>query len=181
MWLYHSHVDERRDVNSGLIGAIVDREFVSLFMIYDENSSWFLNDDIRRFVKDKKAFKKFQTALLDPDGNFDPFVGTGFPSANFRATVNGYQYANGPLVQMKRGQHVRWYVLSLGEGLNFHTPHWHGNTVLVAGQRSDVVLLGPASMVTADMTPDDPGIWLFHCHVSDHMDTGMSARYEVLP
>jgi hephaestin len=35
-------------------------------------------------------------------------------------------------------------------------------------------------MLTVDMVPDDPGIWLFHCHVSEHMEDGMMARYEVL-
>jgi FtsP/CotA-like multicopper oxidase with cupredoxin domain len=195
VWLYHSHVDERRDVNSGLIGAIVitragmatpdgrpkdvDREFVSLFMIYDENTSWFINDDVKRFVKDKKKFSPAQSMPFDPQGRFDPFVGTGFVPANFRATVNGYQFANGPTMQMALGQRVRWYVITLGEGANFHTPHWHGNTVLVGGQRTDVVNIGPASMVTADMLADDPGTWLLHCHVSDHMEAGMSARYRV--
>jgi FtsP/CotA-like multicopper oxidase with cupredoxin domain len=36
-------------------------------------------------------------------------------------------------------------------------------------------------MTTADMVPDDAGVWLFHCHVADHMDAGMSAFYQVLP
>jgi hephaestin len=86
-----------------------------------------------------------------------------------------------PVPRVKVGDHVRWYVATLGEGFNFHTPHWHGNTVLVAGQRTDVLSLAPAQMITADMVPDDPGTWLFHCHVSDHMEGGMVARYEVMP
>jgi len=36
-------------------------------------------------------------------------------------------------------------------------------------------------MTEADMVPDDPGIWLFHCHVGEHMMAGMSVRYRVLP
>jgi hypothetical protein len=36
-------------------------------------------------------------------------------------------------------------------------------------------------MITADMVPDAPGIWLYHCHISDHMLAGMDARYEVTP
>jgi Multicopper oxidase len=27
----------------------------------------------------------------------------------------------------------------------------------------------------------DPGLWLFHCHLDDHMEAGMMARNEVLP
>jgi manganese oxidase len=197
VWLYHSHVNERRDVNTGLIGAIVvtrqgmarpdgtpkdvDRNLVALYMEYDENQSWFINDNIKRFVKKTKGFRKSQSVPFDSAGNFDALVGTGFAIANFRFTINGYQYANMPVPRMRKGEHVRWYLLTLGEGFNFHTPHWHGNTVLVGGQRTDVVNLGPASMITADMVPDNVGTWLFHCHVSDHMDSGMVAEYQVLP
>ena len=52
---------------------------------------------------------------------------------------------------------------------------------LVAGQRTDVLVVTSAQMVTADMVPDAPGIWLYHCHISDHMLAGMDARYEVNP
>jgi hephaestin len=197
-WFYHSHVDERRDVNSGLIGAIVvtragmarpdgtpkdvDREFVTLYMIFDENQSLFINDNIKRFVKHPKKGLKFDGGTsVDPNGNNDPLFGNGFASVNFRSTINGYQYANMPMPTMKVGDHVRWYVLSLGEGLNFHTAHWHGNTVLVAGQRTDTIAVGPAQTVTADMVPDNPGVWMFHCHVSEHMQGGMMADYRVLP
>ena len=34
-------------------------------------------------------------------------------------------------------------------------------------------------MVTADMVPDDPGTWLFHCHVNDHISAGMLVRYRI--
>jgi FtsP/CotA-like multicopper oxidase with cupredoxin domain len=196
VWLYHSHVDERRDVNAGLIGAIVitrrgmarpdatpkdvDREIVGLFMEYDENQSWFIDDNIRRFTKNPKKLK-FENVPVDAKGNFDPLLGVGFGPANFRWTINGYQFANMPVPRMKVGDRVRWYVATLGEGFNFHTPHWHGNTVLVGGQRTDVVAISPAQMITADMVADNPGTWLFHCHVSDHMEGGMVARYEVVP
>ena len=29
--------------------------------------------------------------------------------------------------------------------------------------------------------PDDVGIWMFHCHLSDHMNGGMMTDHEVLP
>lgn len=197
VWLYHSHVDERRDVNSGLIGAIivtrrgmanadgrpkdVDREFVSFFIEFDESQSWFIDDNIKRFAADARKHNKIDIVPADPHGNFDLLLGSGSGPANFRWSINGYQFANGPMPRMKKGDRVRWYLLTLGEGFNFHTPHWHGNTVLVHGERTDVVALSPAQMLTADMVPDDPGIWLFHCHVSDHMEGGMVSRYEVVP
>jgi len=87
-----------------------------------------------------------------------------------------------PMMTMKKGERVRWYLVTIGEGVNLHTPHWHGNVVLADGKRTDVVLLGgPAQMLTVDMVPDDPGIWLYHCHLDEHMDMGMVARYKVEP
>jgi hephaestin len=47
--------------------------------------------------------------------------------------------------------------------------------------RSDMLDLLPGDMMVADMTPDDPGLWLYHCHVNDHILAGMMARYRVTP
>lgn len=196
VWLYHSHVIERKDVNSGLIGAIVvtrrgearpdgtpkgvDHEFVGLFMIFNENDSWYLEHNIRTYTSDPKGVKTGDLNPIDISGVFT-LIGSGFADSNMKSTINGYLYGNGPMMEMNKGDRVRWYLVTIGFGFNFHTPHWHGNVVTVNGQRTDVVAISPAQMLTADMTADDPGIWLFHCHVSDHMDMGMLARYEVKP
>lgn len=197
VWLYHSHVNERKDVNAGLIGAIivtrkgmarpdgtpkdVQKEFVTLFMVFDESQSWFIDYNVKKYTTDPAHVDLTQSIPKDLDSHYDLFIGQGTAAQNFRSTINGYQYANMPMMTMTKGDHVRWYVVTLGEAFNFHTPHWHGNTVLVNGQRTDVLSISPAQMVTADMVPDAPGIWLYHCHVSDHMDGGMAARYQVLP
>ncbi|MGC1984989.1 MAG: multicopper oxidase domain-containing protein, partial [Candidatus Cybelea sp.] len=107
--------------------------------------------------------------------------GSGFVDGNFKFSINGYIYGNGPKITMKQGERVRWYVIDIGNGFDFHSPHWHGNTVLWNKQRTDVLAVMPAQMLTVDMVPDDPGTWLFHCHVADHMDGGMSAFYQVTP
>ena len=43
----------------------------------------------------------------------------------------------------------------------------------------DVVQLMPAYSTSVDMMPDNPGTWLFHCHVNDHVEAGMIATYSV--
>lgn len=195
VWLYHSHVEEMRDTNTGLIGAIivsrkgvagtdgrptdVDKEFVSLFEVFDENNSHYLPKNIDEFVSDKKGLDKIDTKPVDEFGNYDSVRAQGFPEENTKYTINGYLFGNGPTPVMKKGDRVRWYVITVGFGFNFHTPHWHGNVVLDHGSRTDVISIAPAQMETVDMVPDDPGIWLFHCHVSEHMDSGMVTRYEV--
>jgi manganese oxidase len=196
VWLYHSHNYEPRDTDAGLIGAIVitkkgmaradgspkdvDREFVTAYFIIDENNSWYLTQNILKYTSDPKSVDKLEGKPVDPDGNFS-IVGTGFVPANVRVTINGYLFGNMPMMTMHKGEHVRWYLISLGNGFNFHTPHWHGNVVTLNGSRTDVVLLSPAQMVTADMVPDNIGTWMYHCHVSEHMMAGMTALYRVLP
>ena len=196
VWLYHSHAYEMRDVHSGLVGAIiisrrgaadaagkpkdVDREFVCLFMLFDENQSWYLDYNIQAYTSDPKGVNKGEFVPVDADGNLAP-AGTGFSVANGKFAINGYIYGTGPVMTMKKGERVRWYLVGLGEGFSFHTPHWHGNVVLQDGKRTDVVSLMQAQMVTVDMVPDDPGTWMFHCHLDDHMEAGMMAFYKVEP
>jgi FtsP/CotA-like multicopper oxidase with cupredoxin domain len=50
-----------------------------------------------------------------------------------------------------------------------------------AERSTDVIELLPGSMVTVDMQADNPGEWLFHCHVADHIDAGMITTYQILP
>ncbi|HEY6358124.1 MAG TPA: multicopper oxidase domain-containing protein, partial [Vicinamibacterales bacterium] len=196
VWLYHSHVDEQKDVDAGLVGPIiitargmakpdgspkdVDREIVTSLNFFDENQSWYLLRNVAEFAPAVTGKELAQTIPLDSNGAVT-LTGSGFADSNFKATINGYLYGNGPKMTMKQGQRVRWYLMTIGFGFNFHTPHWHGNTVLLNKQRTDVIALSPAQMVTVDMVPDNPGTWMYHCHVSDHMDGGMIALYEVDP
>ena len=179
MWMYHSHTDEVSDTYAGLMGPIeitrrgmmrpdgrpkdVDREVFELFSVMNENSSPYLGRNIRRFAKPPPR-----------PGDEE------FEESNLMHSINGYVFGNQPMITLKKGERVRWYVMSMGTEVDLHTPHWHGNDVTVMGMRMDVVSLLPASMVVADMVPDNPGTWLFHCHVNDHIRAGMQTRYRVV-
>jgi manganese oxidase len=196
VWLYHSHVDEPKDVNSGLIGAIVitrrgmaradgapkdvDHEFVDLFMAFNESQSWYLDHNIETYTSDPKGVKTEDIVPVDGSGHYF-LTGSGFGDTTVKWSINGYIYGDMPKMTMNRNQHVRWYLVTIGDGFNFHTPHWHGNVVTASGETTDVVAISPAQMITADMVPDKAGLWMFHCHVSDHMAAGMTTHYEVLP
>jgi FtsP/CotA-like multicopper oxidase with cupredoxin domain len=200
VWAYQSHVNEYKDVASGLVGAIivarrgqansdgtpkdVDREIVALFTAFNENESWYAQENVAAHISaaDQKALEGRGANFSDSQGYFT-FAGTGFAETNYKFSVNGYLYGDGPVMTVKQGQRVRWYLLDMGDvgALNFHTPHWHGNTVLSHGTRRDTLFLLPLGTETADMVPDSPGLWLFHCHLDDHMEAGMMARYQVLP
>lgn len=178
-WAYHSHVDSVKDSNTGLVGAIlitakgqarpdgspkdVDREFVTLFNIYDENQSWYLDANME--------------TLADPD-HVDR-DNEAFVESNLMHAINGYVFGNIPGLDMAVGERVRWYAFALGTEVDLHTAHWHGNTGLAGGRRVDVIGLLPAMAEVVDMQPDAPGTWMFHCHVNDHITAGMTALYQV--
>ena len=72
-WVYYSHVDEYKDVASGLVGPIivtrrgqanpdgtpkdVDREIVALFTAFNENQSWYVQENVAAHISaaDRKA------------------------------------------------------------------------------------------------------------------------------
>jgi FtsP/CotA-like multicopper oxidase with cupredoxin domain len=200
VWVYSSRVSESKDAASGLAGGIivarrgqanadgtpkdVDREIVALFTAFNENQSWYMPQNIAAHISaaDQQALNRREANFSDSQGFFT-FAGTGFAETNYKFSVNGYLYGDGPVMTVTQGQRVRWYLLGMGDvgALNFHTPHWHGNTVLSHGTRRDTIPLLPMATETVDMVPDSPGLWLFHCHLDDHMEAGMMARYEVLP
>jgi FtsP/CotA-like multicopper oxidase with cupredoxin domain len=181
IWLYHAHDDESTDIYAGLVGAIivtragkanpdgtpkdVDREFVTLFVIFDENASPYLEANIRRFSGAPEIVKKRSVAFIE---------------SNKKHSINGLLYGNLNGLTMRRGERVRWYVVGLGNEDDIHTAHWHGNTALHRGSRIDTAEVFPATSEVVDMTPDDVGVWLLHCHVVDHMAGGMMTRYTVM-
>ena len=136
-----------------------------MFEVADENQSPYLQANIDRYAGDP--------ASVNPDDD-------GFHESNLMHSINGYVYGNGPRPVLTAGQRVRWYLLGMGTEVDLHTPHWHGNTLLTSmGMRMDMADLLPGSMLTMDMIPDNPGSWLFHCHVNDHILAGMMTAYEV--
>jgi FtsP/CotA-like multicopper oxidase with cupredoxin domain len=181
LWMYHSHFNESRDMNSGLLGPIiisrkgstkpndtpkeVDREFVVAFAIFQEGASGFFMQNI---VRDQKYPA---TTISNP----------GFSKTLEYYTMNGFIGGTMPLITAQKGERVRWYLLSNSNEDDIHAPHWHGQTATLMGTRTDTISLMPMSMAVVDMVPDNPGTWLFHCHVNDHLDGGMYALFKVIP
>jgi FtsP/CotA-like multicopper oxidase with cupredoxin domain len=128
----------------------VDKEFVTMFMIFDESK---------------------------------PGMSATQQAGSMKYTINGYIFDNLQGLVMNKGDKVRWYLLDMGGEMDMHTPHWHGGIVLnrETNTYTDVMELLPGSMKTVDMLADNPGQWMYHCHVADHMQGGMTAMYTINP
>ena len=156
VWWYHSHVDPGIEINAGLLGPII------VTAKGKANPDGSPKDVDREFVA---SFMIFDQMGGKPEGLF--------------YAINGFIFGNLPGLAMKQGDKVRWYLLGMGNEIDLHTPHWHGETVTEGSNNTDVIELLPGSMKTVDMLADNPGTWMFHCHVEDHMEAGMMAVYTV--
>jgi len=181
LWMYHSHFNESRDMNSGLLGPIivsrkgsskpdgtpkdVDREFVVAFANFQESASGYFKQNIEH----------------DQQYPIATIINPNFVKTLEYYTMNGFIRGTLPLLTMKKGERVRWYLLANSNEDDVHAPHWHGQTLLSNSMRTDTLNLEPMSMIVADMVPDNPGMWLFHCHVNEHFDGGMYALFKVTP
>ena len=156
VWWYHAHTDEPIETNAGLLGPIIVTA----------------KGKARPDGTPKDVDREFVASFMI----FDELRGK---DAGLFYSINGYIFGNLPGLLMKQGERVRWYLLGMGNEKDLHTPHWHGKTVQYGNRNTDVIELLPGSMVTVDMVADNPGTWLFHCHVADHMESGMMATYTI--
>ena len=104
--------------------------------------------------------------------------------------VNGiaaHQVNMPPLLTFERG---RTQILNLRNDSAFpHPMHLHGFAFRVISRNGrpnprrewlDTVLLERDETAELAFVADNPGDWLFHCHILEHMEAGMNAVFRVL-
>ncbi|XP_051718059.1 ferroxidase HEPHL1-like isoform X3 [Ctenopharyngodon idella] len=172
------------DLMSGLVGPLIvcrkdtlnterrrkdtDKEFALLFMVFDENLSHYLDENIKTKLK------------ADPD-EFDKYDET-FMESNKMHGINGKLYANLHGLNMTEKDKTQWYLLGLGNEVDMHTVHFHSQSFIYKTDhyhRADVYDLFPGTFQTIQLVAGSPGQWLLHCHVTDHIHAGMEALFTV--
>ncbi|KAL9655415.1 hypothetical protein ABK040_011256 [Willaertia magna] len=185
-WLYHSHAHhEGMETNAGLMGMFVvykkgmldekrqvakdvDKEWFVLPRVIDETNSILFEDNIQIYLNATGTLTLEQYNRVKSDR-----------TSNQKHTISGYMFNNHPGLTAFVGEKIRWYVGALGN-FDFHPIHWHGNTGIEDNvRRVDTILIGPGMNRILDMEADNPGTWLWHCHIDNHMMDGMTAVYTV--
>ena len=94
-------------------------------------------------------------------------------------TIDGRAFVgNTPVFHSWVGDLVQWDVLAMGS--EHHTFHVHGHRWVNAdGRDADTQTVGPAESFEIRWREEDPGTWLYHCHVEQHMMQGMIGIYRV--
>ena len=96
-----------------------------------------------------------------------------FQSIDGRAFVG-----NTPLFRSRVGDLVQWDVMAMGS--EHHSFHVHGHRwITPGGIARDTQNVGPAESFRVRWREQDPGRWLYHCHVEEHMAAGMIGIYTV--
>ncbi|XP_072504798.1 coagulation factor V isoform X2 [Notamacropus eugenii] len=176
-WAYYSAVNTEKDIHSGLIGPLlicrkgtlhkqsnrpIDmREFVLLFMIFDEKKSWY---------RDKKP-KRMWAGLSSEVKNTHRFH-----------AINGHIY-NLPGLRMYEKENVRWHLLNMGGSQDIHVIHFHGQTLLENGtqlHRLGAYPLLPGSFKTLEMKASRSGLWLLDTEVGENQIAGMQTPFLII-
>uniref|UniRef100_A0A8C5RXK4 Plastocyanin-like domain-containing protein n=1 Tax=Laticauda laticaudata TaxID=8630 RepID=A0A8C5RXK4_LATLA len=156
--LYHSAVDMTRDIASGLIGPLLvckrkaldskgvqkkaDVEQHAVFSVFDENKSWYLEDNIKKYCSNSSTVKKD-----DPK----------FYKSNVMYTLNGYASDRKDVLGFRQSEIVEWHLTSVGTADEIVPVHLSGHTFLSKGKHQDILNLFPMSGESATVTMDNLG------------------------
>uniref|UniRef100_A0A8B9HA50 ferroxidase n=1 Tax=Astyanax mexicanus TaxID=7994 RepID=A0A8B9HA50_ASTMX len=179
IWAYYSGVNPERDIHSGLIGPLMvcrkgtlnensmdTRDFMLLFMTFDESKSWYYEDNLKNLQKtEKKAARDSEIS-----NNLK------FPA------INGIIYSLKGL-RMYTKQLVKWHLINTGSPKDFSSIHFHGQTFVskhTRDQRQGVYPLLPGSFATLEMWPSKPGLWLLESEIGNSQQRGMQTLFLVL-
>nr|XP_013039971.2 coagulation factor V [Anser cygnoides] len=176
-WVYYSDVNLEKDTHSGLIGPILicqkgtlsmsnnertsTRDFFLLFMVFDEEKSWYFDKRSRRSCTEKTQ---------------------GTQQCHKFYAINGITY-NLQGLTMYEGELVRWHLLNMGGPKDIHVVHFHGQIFVEQGEpkyQLGTYTLLPGSFQTIEMKPQRPGWWLLDTEVGEYQQAGMQASYLVL-
>ncbi|XP_071481629.1 hephaestin-like protein [Diadema antillarum] len=175
-WMYNSHRFDTQDINSGLVGVTIvcrrgrlsttDNDHVLLYAFFDENKSWYINENIQTYV---------------PQVSDQERETMGFLGSNMMYTVNGYSYGNLPDLELCQGETTRWFVFTVGGETSIHTVFFNGNPLEQDGRRADNIPLIPGPVNVVSMTAENPGTWLLSSLSTSDATNGGSAVYTVNP
>uniref|UniRef100_G1KK71 Coagulation factor V n=1 Tax=Anolis carolinensis TaxID=28377 RepID=G1KK71_ANOCA len=175
-WAYYSAVNPEKDIHSGLIGPILIcqkgildkynrpqdmREFVLLFMVFDEEKSWYFDQNRKKSQAERRS-RALQSHT--------------FPG------INGVPYHLQGL-RMYRGEEVHWHLLNMGGPKDIHVIHFHGQTFMEQGiedHQLGVYPLLPGTFTTVEIIPSVAGTWLLETEVGEYQEAGIQAFFTVI-
>jgi FtsP/CotA-like multicopper oxidase with cupredoxin domain len=129
---------------------------------------------------------------MQPGGGMGPMGGMmGRMRQGMVWTINGVsvpggEHSHDPLLTLKRDQTFVFDMLN--DTAWWHPMHLHGHVFRVLSRNGqptarrewlDTVLMAPGERVEIAFVADNPGDWMFHCHILEHQLGGMMGTVRV--
>ncbi|KAJ3334922.1 ferroxidase fet3 [Gonapodya sp. JEL0774] len=129
-----------------------------------------------------------------------PTLLTASTMGNLSSDVRVYGQTNTYVLEL--GQNIELVVVNLDAG--YHPFHLHGHKFQIVGtsmdvtsddvtvnppvnegmanpMRRDTIMVPPGGSRTIRFRADNPGAWLFHCHIEWHLESGLAAQFIEAP
>jgi FtsP/CotA-like multicopper oxidase with cupredoxin domain/plastocyanin len=170
---YHSHADPTAQIALGLYGSLIV-EPREPKRTYDRDYTYILNEWDLELTPDVATGKA-------PRGVRDQVLRGGELGTDL-FLMNGHAHESIPPIKLAEGERV--LVRLINAGNLPHAIHTHGHSFkIVATDGNDVpegmalvkdtVLIGPGERYDLELDGNNPGVWMFHCHMENHAANGM--------
>jgi len=138
------------------------------------------------------AFHAVPPITPTPHRTFTASLGMSMAPSGMVHTINGQSWPNVTPFQVAPGDQVQMTIVNNGMLMmpEYHPMHVHGHFYRLMGTAGgtanpplkDTLLIRPngqpGSSVQVQMTMNNPGRWVFHCHNMEHLETGMMTVIE---
>jgi FtsP/CotA-like multicopper oxidase with cupredoxin domain len=171
--MYHSHADPTAQIALGLYGPLIIEPRVPT-RAYDREYTYMLNEWDLELTPDVAMG-------VVPRGPGDQLLRGGELGTDL-FLMNGHAHESIPPIELAEGDRVLIRLMNLGNLP--HAIHSHGHSFRIvatdgnpvpAGMElvKDTVLIGPGERYDLELVGDNPGVWMFHCHMENHAANGM--------
>jgi FtsP/CotA-like multicopper oxidase with cupredoxin domain len=157
---YHPHLDSVRQLDMGLSGAFVIKGADE--PAYDRDYVQLLDEWVR---------------LENGRNGWEGVTHAGHNLAEYNwFTINGKSFPATDDMVVAEGDRVRIRIVNAG--YQSHPMHLHGKRFTVVAKdgapvpapyQADTVLVGSGERYDLELVADDPGDWMFHCHILHHV------------
>jgi len=172
---YHSHVDSNMQIQLGLYGALIVDPGQPQPEQYDREYVYLLSE---KALDVTPQVAQGQADIRNRDGG----NGRGGAFLPDLFLMNGQAGEAIDAMQVAPGERVRIRLINAGNQVHAMHTHGHSFTVIATDGNpvppaarvvKDTVLIGPAERYDLELVANNPGIWMFHCHINNHAANGM--------
>ncbi|KAJ1119171.1 hypothetical protein NDU88_007357 [Pleurodeles waltl] len=174
---YYSAVDMTRDIASGLIGQLLicktlsvntrqlqkkaDLEQHLVFAVFDENKSWYMEENLKKFHKD--ILKLDESKLY---------------SSNIMYTINGYTHEAIQTLGFCHDEVIRWHITTMGAQDDILAIGIAGHSFKYKGRNEDILNIFPMDAESVTVEMDNLGVWMLGALNSPQKNQDMKLKFK---